>query len=92
MNTGILHFKQNSSSIAQLVYVSFLQSFMLMAMNKVNTIDVTSMHREYEDDTNQINLEWLWGSSWNKLTPKQRQMVSEILKSNKKNELLLDEV
>ncbi len=49
------------------------------------------MHREHKD-TNQINLEWLWGSSWNKLTPKQREMVSEILNSNRKNELLLGEM
>ena len=71
--------------------VSFLQSFVLMAMNKVNAMDVTSMHREYKDNTNQINLEWFWGSGWNKLTPKQRKMVSEILNSNMKNEFLLGE-
>jgi hypothetical protein len=34
---------------------------------------------EYKDDTNQKNLVYLWGDSLNKLTPKQRQLVGEIL-------------
>ena len=40
---------------------------------------LTSMPCEYKDDTNQKNLENLWGDSWKKLTPKQRQLVGEIL-------------
>lgn len=32
-----------------------------------------------DDDAHQKKLETLWGSSWKKLTPKQRQLVSEIL-------------
>ncbi|MDV2998211.1 MAG: hypothetical protein N4J56_007916 [Chroococcidiopsis sp. SAG 2025] len=56
-------------------------------------MDATHIHREYNDDnTEQRNLEYFWGSSWNKLTLKQRQMVGEILNSNRKNKLLLGEV
>ncbi len=40
---------------------------------------LTSMPCEYKDDTNQKNLVYLWGDSLNKLTPKQRQLVGEIL-------------
>ncbi|PSB66160.1 hypothetical protein DSM107010_69600 [Chroococcidiopsis cubana SAG 39.79] len=55
---------------------------------KLGMMNVTDMHRKYNDNTNKGNLESLWGSSWNKLTPKQRQMVSEILDSNRKKESL----
>lgn len=34
---------------------------------------------ESDDDTNRKKLKELWGDSLNKLTPKQRQLVVEIL-------------
>lgn len=40
---------------------------------------LTSMPFEYDDDTNKTKLKELWGDSLNKLTPKQRQLVVEIL-------------
>ncbi|MBW4641141.1 MAG: hypothetical protein KME05_23590 [Gloeocapsa sp. UFS-A4-WI-NPMV-4B04] len=43
--------------------------------------NLTSIPREQNDDTNQKNLETLWGESWKKLTPKQRQLVGEILRN-----------
>jgi hypothetical protein len=36
---------------------------------------------EYDDDANQKKLESIWGNSLKKLTPKQRQLVVEILSS-----------
>ncbi len=44
--------------------------------------NLTSMPFEYDDDdANQKKLETIWGNSLNKLTPKQRQLVVEILSS-----------
>lgn len=40
-----------------------------------------SMSFEYDDAANQKKLENMWGNSLNKLTPKQRQLVVEILSS-----------
>jgi len=36
----------------------------------------------YDKDGNSKKLEDLWGDAWNKLTPRQRQLVSEILSSS----------
>ncbi len=41
--------------------------------------NLTSMSFEYDDAANQKKLENLWGNSLSKLTPKQRQLVVEIL-------------
>lgn len=40
---------------------------------------LTSMPFKDNDDTNQEKLKELWGDSLKKLTPKQRQLVVEIL-------------
>ena len=46
--------------------------------------NLTSMPFEYnDDDTNKEKLVRLWGNSLNKLTPKQRQLVVEILSNLK---------
>lgn len=41
--------------------------------------NLTSKSVEYDDDANQKKLKQLWGDSLKKLTPKQRQLVVEIL-------------
>ncbi len=41
--------------------------------------NLKNMPCEDNDNPNQSNLEKLWGDGWNRLTPKQRQLVSEIL-------------
>jgi len=41
--------------------------------------NVTSIPSQDNDSTNHIKLENLWGDGWKKLTPKQRQLVGEIL-------------
>ena len=43
---------------------------------------LTSLSREYNDQTNQEKLIKLWGDSLKKLTPKQRQLVVEILSNS----------
>jgi hypothetical protein len=40
--------------------------------------NLTAMPFKY-DDTNQERQVKLWGNAWNKLTPKQKELVSEIL-------------
>lgn len=47
--------------------------------------DLTSTPSKYKDDTNQKKLEYLWGDSCKRLTPKQRQLVVEILSNLKKS-------
>lgn len=41
-----------------------------------------SLSNEYNDQTNQEKLVKLWGDSLKKLTPKQRQLVVEILSNS----------
>ncbi len=41
--------------------------------------NLTSTPFEYDDDANQKKLKELWGDSLKKLTPKQKQLVVEIL-------------
>ena len=41
--------------------------------------DLKNMPCEDNDNHKQNKLEELWGNGWSKLTPKQRQLVSEIL-------------
>lgn len=41
-----------------------------------------SLSSEYNDQTNQEKLVKLWGDSLKRLTPKQRQLVVEILSSS----------
>lgn len=48
--------------------------------------DSTSSFAKSNDDTHQKALEQLWGDSLKKLTPKQRQLVVDILKNMKKKE------
>lgn len=43
---------------------------------------LTSLSSEYNDQTNQEKLVKLWGNSLKKLTPKQRQLVVEILSNS----------
>lgn len=43
---------------------------------------LTSLSSEYNDQTNQEKLVKLWGDSLKRLTPKQRQLVVEILSSS----------
>lgn len=42
-----------------------------------------TMPSVYNDDSNKKILENLWGNSLEKLTPKQRQLVTEILSNQK---------
>lgn len=41
--------------------------------------NLTRMPFEYDDDTNKTKLKRIWGDSLNKLTPKQRQLIVNIL-------------
>ncbi len=41
--------------------------------------NLTSIPFEYDDDANQKKLKQIWGDNLIKLTPKQRQLVVEIL-------------
>jgi hypothetical protein len=43
---------------------------------------LTSLSSEYNDQTNQEKLVKLWGNSLKSLTPKQRQLVVEILSNS----------
>ena len=43
---------------------------------------LTSLSSEYNDKTNQEKLVKLWGNSLKSLTPKQRQLVVEILSNS----------
>ena len=43
---------------------------------------LTSLSSEYNDQTNQEKLVKLWGDSLKRLTPKQRQLVVEILSNS----------
>ena len=43
---------------------------------------LTSLSSEYNDQNNQEKLVKLWGDSLKKLTPKQRQLVVEILSNS----------
>lgn len=47
---------------------------------KMNSL--TSLSSEYNDQTNQEKLVKLWGDSLKRLTPKQRQLVVEILSNS----------
>lgn len=46
-------------------------------------VNLISMFCESKNNTNEEDLENLWGDSWNKLTLKQRQLVKEILSRGK---------
>ncbi|AFZ31590.1 hypothetical protein Glo7428_3103 [Gloeocapsa sp. PCC 7428] len=48
--------------------------------------DSTNSSANNNDDAHQKAIEQLWGDSLRKLTPKQRQLVIEILKNMKKRE------
>ncbi len=52
--------------------------------NRLEIRNLTSLPFEYNDDVTNKKLVELWGNSLQKLTPKQRQLVGEIL-INKKN-------
>lgn len=50
--------------------------------SKLKTNYLTKLSSEYNDQTNQEKLQKLWGDSLTKLTPKQRQLVVEILSNS----------
>lgn len=52
----------------------------------ISMSDSTGSSANNSDDVDQKAIEHLWGDSLRKLTPKQRQLVIEILKNMKKRE------
>lgn len=53
---------------------------------EIDMNDSTDSANNTHDDAHQKAIEQLWGDSLKKLTPKQRQLVIEILKNMKKKE------
>ena len=60
--------------------ISSFPGVWVKATKRLEMNNLTSVSFEYDDDAaNKKKLENLWGNSLNKLTPKQRQLVVEIL-------------
>jgi hypothetical protein len=85
LDNKIFNPKEAPVRFSQLGIITLFTVVWFKSNKRLKMTNLTSMPCEYKDDTNLKKLETLWGDSWNKLTPKQKQLVAEILSSGSKN-------